>query len=86
MAEGNIPNFFPNYFPPVLPAVNAWMFYGLGAGVACYLGVFVLLVALGWTFLIRGWPLQWLARLRITLIVLAIIVPSVLGIEISNVG
>ena len=82
MAGDDIPHFVPNYFPPLLPALSAGMFYGIGVGIGTYLLVFILLVAMGWAFLAKGWPLRWLARARLALVIFAAFLPGLLNVEI----
>lgn len=80
----DIPRFIPNYFPPLLPGLYALQLHGLGVGLAVYVAVFLSLVSLGWAFILRGWSLHTLSKLRIVLIVASVLAVGISGASISN--
>ncbi len=57
-----------------------------GAAAVVYFGVLLVLAALGWTFLLRGWSLGTLANFRIALVTLAILAVVLSGCEVVHAG
>jgi hypothetical protein len=73
-----------NPFLSAIPGVYAWQIYGWKTGLAVFVIIFVLLSVLAGTFLLRGWPLRWLLRLRIVLVVLTMIAIGLSAAERCN--
>jgi len=74
----------PNFFLPAIPAIYAWQVYGWGIGIAVFVVMAALLSALAWTFFLCGWPLRWLLRLRIGLIIMSMLAIGISAAEQCN--
>jgi len=82
--DDDLPRFVPNYIPPLLPALYAWQVHGWPIAAGVYVVMFIALVALGWTFLLRGWSFRWLKRARLVLILSAILAVAASAMEICT--
>jgi hypothetical protein len=80
----DLPRFLPNYIPPLLPALYAWQVHGWLIAGAVYVVMFLALVGIGWTFLLRGWSFKWLKRARIALILTGMLAVAASGMEICT--
>jgi hypothetical protein len=79
--DDEAPYLFPKFLLSAIPASYAWQVYGWGTGLVVYLVTFALLVGLSWTFIVTEWPLKWLVRARVALIVLSMIAVGVSAME-----
>jgi hypothetical protein len=73
MTAGDLPYLYPKFILAALPAAYAWQVYGSITGVAVYVIVDVLLVALGWVSLLRDWSFRRLVWTRTSLLILSLI-------------
>ena len=71
-------------FLSAVPSAYAWQVYGWKIGLGTFVVVAALMSATEWTFLLRGWPLQWLARARVGLIIVAMIAIGISSAELCN--
>ncbi len=74
----------PNLFFPAILAIYAWHVYGWETGIAVFVVMAALLSALAWTFFLCGWPLRWLFRLRIGLVIVSMLAIGISAAEQCN--
>lgn len=70
---------------PLLPAAYAWQVYGLGAGVAVYILLWVTLVALNYACVMRDWSPRRLRWSRGAVIVGAMLLIGLSAMENCNI-
>jgi hypothetical protein len=79
--ENQAPYLFPKFLLSLIPASFAWQIYGFWPGLAVYVTIDALLVALGYMYLFWDWPFHWLVRARTTLILLSTTAISLSAIQ-----
>src|SRR3954464_11161298 len=80
-----VPYFFPTSLLALIPGLFAWQVHGIWVGLFAWCAVTILIIALGWLFLLRQWPYRWLTPARSALIVCSMILVSFSGAEICHV-
>ena len=65
---------FPKSLLSFLPALYGWQVYGWPIALTVFALVYLLLVALGWTYVLTEWPFRRLVWARSLLVILSFIV------------
>jgi hypothetical protein len=75
------PYFFPTSILALLPGLFAWQVHGFWIGLLVWCIVAVLIIAMGWLFLLRQWTFRWLTPARSALIITSMMLISASGAE-----
>src|SRR5258707_9274660 len=63
-----VPYFFPTSLLALIPGLFAWQVHGFWTGLFVWCAVAILVIGLGWLFLLRQWSYRWLTPARSALI------------------
>ena len=69
--EDEAPYLFPKSLLAAVPAIYTWQVYGWPAALAVFVVVDLLLVALGWAYVLRDWSFRRLVLARSALVITA---------------
>ena len=84
-AANEAPYFFPTSVLALLPGLFAWQVYGFWIGLLIWCIIAVLIIAMGWMFLLRQWPWRWLTLARSALIITSMTLIAASGTELCSV-
>ena len=79
------PRFLPNTLVALLPGIFAWSIHGVLIGSLVYLATILALISAFWIVASIGLSFRTLARIRIAIVLLAVMAVSISGMQIASI-
>lgn len=75
---------FPKSILAFIPASSAWGDYGWSAAIVTFIMIYLLLVAIAWTYVLRNWPFRRLVLVRTIIVIAACILISLSAMKVCR--